>query len=223
MDFLRANTSLVIVGIWNPAILSPPWLVRYAFDVPVGQDLPVQIELGGPVIIGPRFLMNGVLIAPSRTNLVLQPVAPFTVDKLHLIERLAIRILTNLSHTPISAFGYNFEFLETAPAAAHLELFTHVQDLAGLDFAFDTQETRVVSTISFAERVLNLNRSHSNGQMSLAFNFHYTVTSAEHARQRMRDGDSVFLENFSYVRRTLATLYNVQELHFEEGPQHVAA
>jgi hypothetical protein len=98
-----------------------------------------------------------------------------------------------------------------------------VQDLAALDFAFDTQETRVLSAIFFADRLLNLTRAHTNGQLNLAFNFHYPVASAEQAHQRMRDGNSVFVENFTYVQRILAALYDVHELQFEEVPQHAEA
>src|SRR5260221_5274192 len=171
MDFLKENTSLVIVGIWNPAILNPAWLVRHAFALPVGEDLPVQIEVAVPALLTPRFTMNGVLIAPSRNNIVLQPVVPITANKLDLVERLAINILTNLPHTPVSAFGYNFEFRDAAPSAEQLELFAHVQDLAALDFAFDTRETCVVSTLAFQARELNLSRSHSNGALNLTFKF----------------------------------------------------
>jgi hypothetical protein len=215
MDFLRANSSLVLVGIWNPAILNPSWLARWCFGVAEGVDLPVQVEIGVPAVITPRYTINGILFAPSRTNLVLQPAAPFTVEKFHQIESLAIRVLTNLPHTPISAFGFNFDFLEPTPTAEQLDVFTKVQDLAALDFVFETQETRIYSSIMFEGRVLNLNRSHKNGQLSIKFNFHYAVTSAEDARNHMRGENSVFVENFGYVRRVLNSLYNLQDVSLE--------
>jgi hypothetical protein len=216
MNFIRSNTTFVLTGIWNPAILQPAWLLRHAFAAPVGQDMPVEVEVAAGLGIPPRFTMGGVTFVPSRDRLVVQPAAPYTIVKLDLIERLLQRILRALPHTPVNAFGHNFEFRDTEPQPGHIEVFEAAQDLAALDFQFETRRTALTSAIEFNGRLLNLNRTLRNGELEVKFNFHYRVESSEAAAALMRENDSVFRENFAYTQRILRSLYGEEGITFEE-------
>ncbi|MBK9701931.1 MAG: hypothetical protein IPO79_18075 [Flavobacteriales bacterium] len=197
------------MGIWNPAILSPDWLIRNAFKVEPNVEVPVTVEfpqtLGSPT----KIELEGVSITPSRNRLL---IAPLEVSEASLgkVENIAHEILKLLPHTPIRAFGFNFIFSENSPDAESLKIFTSSEDLAQkCDFEFESRSEHVVSTIRFDDRELNLTRSLENGELTIKFNFNYVVSSAEEAISKF-GGGNLFGSNLEYAKRILKSIYKVE-------------
>jgi hypothetical protein len=215
MHFLVEATSVVVAGLWNPSILNPGWIAHHVFDLPSGQNIPVQVEFAPGSGLPTRYGIRGMYITPSRDRLILSPQAT-TPDALRDVELAVKRVLEKLPHTPIQGFGYNFECLEPNPTPAQLNVFGVVADLANLDFAFETVETAVASSLSYEGRILNFTRTLSNGALKLSFNFHYPVTTAQAAAEKLRAENPAFVENLEYCRRVVRALYGL-ELPLPQG------
>lgn len=209
MQLVPENTSVVIAGVWNPAILNPTWILRHVLELPEGTVEQIQIEQPFiPSGVPPSYSIAGLTFTPGRNQLVIRPLET-SVDTMVRVQNIAIRILTLLSHTPLSAFGQNFEFLELTPLAEQLMIFGAANDLAQhCDFQFDTLSTQVSSSIQFDDRQLNLSRSNTNGILSLKFNFHYPVASAEIALQKFQN--PIFQQNLEYTLRIIRSLYGIE-------------
>lgn len=172
------GTSVVIVGFWNPAIIQPPWLAAHVFGGNTEQ-IPVQTELSLVAGQPPRFVMQGLRIAPAYDKLTIMP--PGLEDaQLADCENRIRAILTALPHTPVSAFGVNFLFADDEPSTALLDLFADPESLAeATNLEFETQSTSFARAISMNGYVLNLTRSlSSTNSVMYKFNFHYQVTDA---------------------------------------------
>lgn len=175
-----SDTNVVAVGIWNPAILSPDWVARVVFGRPRGVEVPIEIEM--PIRLGApwRFTIDGFRFIPHRNRLVISP-RETSAELLVRTEQLLKTILRALPHTPITALGYNFHFVEDEPREAHLEPFTlqtrHLVD--HLERQIEIQGQALVTSIRVEGRVLNLKREIDEGRVKVEFNFHYAGDTSE--------------------------------------------
>ena len=55
MQLVPSETSLVVAGAWNPAILSPTWVLRHGLDRPAGQAEPIQVYVPAGNRVDLRF------------------------------------------------------------------------------------------------------------------------------------------------------------------------
>jgi len=221
MRLVPNSASIVIAGIWNPAILSPPWLLRLIHEVPVGENRPVLLEQ--PLVAAgqpPHYTIDGIKYSPARNQLVIQPASDTpTREELARTQEMSLRILRQLPHTPIIGIGFNFSFMEENPTQTQLAVFTSVSDLAEhCDFEFETRKTGIVSTIQFDNRTLNLLRTNEGGQLLIQFNYHYELGSGQEAATKLET--PLFVENFDYSRRILNSVYGVElDLQQAAAPQ----
>lgn len=110
MKLLGDQTTLILAGAWNPAILSPNWIGRHILGLPsgsvfqVGMLLPVQGQAGAP-----RLTFEGLSMtaAPDALAFHITPEDAGTVAKTFDVAK---RILETLPHTPIAAMGVNFAY-----------------------------------------------------------------------------------------------------------------
>jgi|JI10StandDraft_1071094.scaffolds.fasta_scaffold104566_1 hypothetical protein len=202
------NWSLVLVGAWNTAILTPDWLTKQ-----LGASGPVQIEfpIGNPNM-PLRYTLNGVHLVVTREHLVLAPSAD-DAEILGRMESYCKSILTVLTHTPVSAIGINFAFLEEAPSDDLKSLFK-ASDLAKINDAdLVVEGTEIKRRLRLPQNgVLNLSLQQTNGsQVVLNLNFHRDVESAAAA--------ATYLDSRVTKYRALATkfLRDAYELDLGEG------
>lgn len=192
-------TMLVIAGAWNPAILTPAWLLKEAFGAPEGQEEPVGMEFALGAVIVPRFSLRGMLFTATPERLTIGA-GTTSAEALNRCEEVGRRILAKLPHTPVTAFGENFKFIETAPASANLEAFVQGAEfanaLANFDYTLGSQT--LVSALLIQGSELNLSRSSRDGQVIFDFNFHYTVRGAADAEERI---NATFARNFEIAKR----------------------
>jgi hypothetical protein len=129
-------TTIVVVGAWNPAILTPEWLLRRAFGAEGAGDEEVGIEWSPSSGIPATYLIRGVYFHALSRRLTVRP-ATVTEDSLNLAGRCVRNVLEALPHTPVSAFGHNFSFVEDDADADHLDVFNGIQDIAALPFQYE--------------------------------------------------------------------------------------
>jgi hypothetical protein len=218
MDLLKESVSLVLVGIWNPAILNPEWLGKHLFEKEGG--VPVTLEFSAVPGALPRLTMERTIIEPGRNRVVLRPEGDLSDQELDRVTGVAVKLLRLLPHTPMQGCGENFEFVEAAPGADHLNVFTAANDLpAKLQFEFTAKRHQIVSSIDFEGRTLNLTRTHADGQLRVAFNFHYNASSAGDAGTKLAAGPT-FSENHRRALEILKSLYNTEQPEVRAEEMH---
>ncbi len=202
------NWSLVLVGAWNTAILTPDWLTKH-----LGITGPVQIEfpIGNP-LMPLRYTFNGVHLVVVRDRIVLAPSAD-DADVLSRMESFSRSILTVLTHTPLTGIGINFEFVEAVPSDEVKKLFKSpdLARIADADLVVEATELKRQLRLPH-DGVLNLSLRQMNGQqVAVTLNFHRDVDGAA-------TGAS-YLDGRVTKYRALATkfLHDAYELDLGEG------
>lgn len=210
--------SINIRGAWNPRIFTPEWLIRHIFAEGQEPDPGTQIKVEFPLQSGQpyRYSMAGIRIIPSLSRVVLAPLDHADAT-LMTLERAAIALLNTLSHTPISAFGLNFRFVEEHPEDDVLELFRTQADVGryattgkaveeqSLTRRMDVDRSRLAVTVAWG----------GDEGVVADFNFHRDAASCEHAVELLT----------GTVARDLATATGIltEVYHFElvmEAAQH---
>lgn len=211
MNIVPQETSLVIAGAWNPAILTPPWVMSHAMD---GQDPNAQMVqaffpagLNGAFEM-PRFAMPGFQYSARVDSLILLPSAT-SEEFCALVEGVARRALGQLSHTPIGGLGYNFEFRDGAPAAEWLAAFANSQlDLVDASGGLDVTRTTLATSFSAGASQMNVQRYVEGHELVVKFNFHHPAHDARSALEVLGEqGQGRFWAHFLTASRIVSRLY----------------
>lgn len=183
MQLSAGETTLVIAGAWNPAVVTPEWLLRYGLEQAAGAPaarIGALIPAGiGLVVDMPRYTIEDMTFSVRPDALVLQ-VAECTEEAFDRLERVAANILQNLSHTPVGGLGCNFDFKEDGPPPDSLATFT-AANLPLTDEVPDTWSVRTSAiTTSFSRDggLVNIQRVLQGGVLRVKFNFHFEVATA---------------------------------------------
>ncbi len=204
MDITKRSGNIVIVGAWNPAIINPPWLSKEIFEVPEDVDEPVKLELSTNPLDPPKLTIRDVAFIGKRDLLVLSP-SNFTEANFKSVEDKARIILDKLPHTPITAFGQNFEFFGETATVDDTDVFDfedNIHELLGL-IDYSLESTNISKTLRFENHVLNFTRILSGSSLTVKFNFHYEVTSAIDAKNQLENS---ILTNFGLAKSVITNL-----------------
>lgn len=204
MADLMKPPSIVVLGSWNPAILQPRWLVRNAFGRAIGEEIQVEMQL--PTVPGapPRFKILGLTLVPAADRVTVYA-DDASKDSLEKAEECVRNILQSLPHTPVQAFGQNLELVEQDPSDGVLAVFEYKDDIIEKldDPAATIVRTRRAATVRLAnhEYFLNIDRElDEKADVTLKFNFHYPVESAEQAADLVV---GTFRKNIAFARELL--------------------
>lgn len=197
--------SIVIIGAWNAAIFSPQWVAGHLTE---SQDIGLEVLLQNPSL-PPRLRFEGIFLKILPDRLVLNS-PEVNNDQLTLMQTVAVKVLTDLPHTPVQAVGVNFRFHESDPTGRLLGAFK-LSDQGHLsDAGISVSSTSIKRRVSIAEHVLFLTlESGENDEVIVDFNFHRDVTNAEAAKQHLEDGIIQFQEQAENV---LQTVYEIQDI-----------
>lgn len=190
--------SLVVLGQWNTAILSPDWLAREFFHQK-------EVRIMYPVLGGgrPIFEAADMRVVVSRNNIVFVPLKD-DPEVLNRIESGARHVLTTLPHTPVNAFGENFHYVADARAPG-LEKVLTFADADDLDKNGTTSEVALRRSLEIDNHRLNLTIASGEG-LQIELNYHYDVSDATQARERM---ENTYRANRDHGLQLLDTIYNL--------------
>ena len=215
MDFIPSETSLVVAGAWNAAILTPGWVLRHGLSVPEGREEQVQVFMpagAGVMFEFPRYTLPQLTYVVRSDALILAPnsaeEASFAV-----LETAAASMLTALRHTPVTGVGHNFEFRSSDVAPEHLDVFT----LSGRDISDNMPQgwsggASVINS-SFQKDdgavVVTIARRFDAGTVSVKFNFHHPVVGIDQAIQVVKSQGNYqsILSNFALAKNLVTNLY----------------
>ncbi|WP_155623239.1 hypothetical protein [Burkholderia diffusa] len=191
MRVLDENVNLVIVGAWNPAILTPNWIAEKAMHRPVGANFQVQVDL--PIAnlnfgnARPRLAFEGIAVSSEPHALTFQ--LPYEdEERANLGVTTAANILDLLSHTPVTGFGFNFGFQFDQPNQALLDTFGGTAFLAD---AVADENAELVSqgwggTVRSDRRLINVWTKYEANSVVFNVNVHTEVSGASPAAAALR-------------------------------------
>jgi hypothetical protein len=198
--------NIVLVGQWNPHIFSPKWMCDSLLGI---KEIESEFAIG-PMAGGMRYLTNHLLVIPAADRVVLGMRSTSDATLLEA-ERVAIKMLELLEHTPVRASGINFSFIETEPPGDVLENFKLKDDNALADAKYSISRTEITRDIKVDNVTLKLKMVHSEERpLRFHFNFHHPVESAKQAASTLKD--KILL----YREKTLSLLTNSYHLTLEE-------
>jgi hypothetical protein len=215
MTLNPGETSLVLAGAWNPAILTPSWVLRYGLDRPPDTQEQVQIALPagqGVVFDFPRYGLADLAYVVRPEALILNPSA-HTPDGFAVIERVAGGMLRHLPHTPVNGIGHNFEFRDSNPAGETLDVFTSAsQDVAEhAPDGWESVSTLISSSfrVDSANVIANVQRQFDGANVIVKFNFHHPISNLDQAQQVLtgEPGYARMHQNYEIARNLLTNLY----------------
>ena len=210
MYIVPQETSLVIAGAWNPAILTPHWVMTHGMQVQ-NPDQVVQAMFPAGMtgaFEAPRFVMQGFQYSPRVDVLLMLPQAQ-TLESFTLLEDVSCRILENLSHTPIGGLGHNFEFLVDAPQDEWLGSFANSQlDLVDACSSMDVARTTLATSFMRGAGQVNIQRYVEGTSLVVKFNFHYSAhSSADACAVLAGNGHARFWANYETALQIVNKLY----------------
>jgi hypothetical protein len=177
MALVPNDWSVVVIGHWNRAILSPAGIAKRLFKLPEGT--PVQVLVPLDVVAPYHIRHENVTVIPGSDRLIVQP-ARCTVA--NLVEAIAItrRALEDLPRTPVFATGLNLRY-KSDDAIQVLQDITVsswddridskglVIDLRSITRAIDWREGKITTTVT----------QEKSGACSVLLNFDYRSQESE--------------------------------------------
>lgn len=211
MKLIARETTLVIAGAWNPAIMTPEWVLSHGLQKDLAGTNKVQAAIPvGLLFEFPRFGLEDLAYIARTDALILFPSAT-TEDSFATVETVAKRTLDQLSHTPVTGVGYNFEFQDDAPEPAMLQALSIAQkdivDIAPAGFA--VASNAIATSLKREQVVINIQRYFDGTRLGVKFNFHYSVNSASQASRALsgEDGYERFHQNYCTAKHLVQQLY----------------
>jgi hypothetical protein len=204
---------LIFAGSFNPAIFSAPWMARSLFGVPEGEEVEVTsvLDLGeGPP---PRHYIQKVGVLVQSQRLAIYP-DEMTEEVIGRAETAFSAVAETLPHTPVAAFGINFQFDQLAVTA---ELVDSVMPRDGLEALGQINSTEVGSNIAVGERdQLNISRQLSGESVGVSFNFHYPITGLQEVAEGRKPN---IAEAFNRAKLVLSNCYgqDLDDLQFQRA------
>lgn len=215
MELVPDETSLVVAGAWNAAILTPSWMLKHAFNRPDGDHGRVQVflpALQGAVFEFPRYVLDRMAYIVRPDALVVAP-SESTEECLASSEDAVARIVTVLSHTPVTGIGHNFEFRDAAPTPASLAVFSRArEDLVDkMPTGWTPSGSAIIVTFRNAADTVqvNINRQLDGAAVAVKFNFHHAVSGCEQAVSVLEgaNGYNRMAHNLEFAKRLINDLY----------------
>jgi len=162
--------NVVVVGYWNPAILTPAGIAKRLFELQ--QSTPIMVEVPIDGLAPHRVRHDKITVTADPGRLVVGVDAP----EFPLLERamtIAARAITNLPETPFSAAGFNIRFRITEPPADLIRSLEAPVDSRVSDAGFAIELRQLKRTLGYKNGSLNLDlRQGKGGSVRVELNFH---------------------------------------------------
>lgn len=171
--------SVVVVGRWNPSILTPAGIAKRLFKVP--EDTPLEIQLAIDVMLPPRVTHENIRVTVGSQQLIIEPLR-HTFAELERARDLARNAMAELPETPTTAAGLNIKYVYKEAdgyLTRVLELMNcELDDKLSAEFGTTTKRSTVRSMV-VGDGKLNLTvHENEQGHLLLHFNFEHASDDA---------------------------------------------
>ncbi len=165
--------NVVVIGHWNRAIFLPAWISgRLTDEKDIGLELLVG---GGEQMFRLSFDSLALLVSKDRLQL---GVAKATPELMRSALAAAHRVLSDLSHTPISGVGINMRFRCEEPDGKLIDAF-RTSDLTAIGDYTErpVESTMIRRALQISGYALNFEATLNEGKVILDFNYHFPATN----------------------------------------------
>jgi len=168
--------SIVVAGYWNRMIFTPKWVGKEIFKAP-SVELLVSMAPFAPVIYRNDDIT--IAVGEEKLDVILRKL---NITYMKDAEQKVKDILTSLPHTPISAIGVNFGFIEEKGEASLLKLFNYQDDpdIPASD-NYEILRRQLTRQLRREGKILNLTLSFDGSRVEFGANFHHPVDSTQKA------------------------------------------
>jgi len=170
MNLEAFDWNAVVVGYWNPAILTPAGIARRLFGLPADMPVNVMVPIDGlaPSRVGHDQMT--VTAAPERL-VVSSDVAEY--PPLQRAMAIAAKAITDLPETPFFASGFNVRFRIKEPPPDLLRRVSDPLDSHLSDAGFTIERQQLKRALAYGKGYLNLDLQQGKaGETRVDFNFH---------------------------------------------------
>jgi len=168
MNLEPFDWNAVVIGYWNPAILTPRGIGRRLFELDENAPLMVEVPLDG--LAAHRVRYDDLTVIPETERLVVHADDP-KWGHLDRAREIAARAIESLPETPLNAAGFNIRVRIKEPSDGLLTVLTSGVDdlLSDAGFAISSRSLR--RSLKHQDGVLNLN-IHGAQELRVEINFH---------------------------------------------------
>ncbi len=200
MKFNKEYNTIVIVGNWNNSIFNPQWVSKYLLI-----EGEVQVEIPININGSYRFTTDNLrlFILDGKLNITILKQEPAIYD---LISELVINIANYLPHTPVSAFGVNFQF--TTENSDELNSLFTFSDSDNLNQKFIIHNENLSRNIKYEDNSINLNINKNIDNFLIDINFHFEINDLTAFKSKFNNNSLVEFKEISL--KLLKELYNLE-------------
>ena len=175
MNLEPFDWNAVVVGYWNPAILTPRGIGRRLFELDENTPLMVEVPLDG--LAAHRVRYDDLTVIPETGRLAVHANDP-KWDHLDRAREIAVRAIESLPETPLNAAGFNIRFRIKEPSDRLLTVLTSGVDDLLSDAGFSINSRSLRRSLNHQDGVLNLD-IHGAQELRVEINFHRQSSKRE--------------------------------------------
>jgi len=193
----------VFLGAWNPAIFQPPWIAKYLFEKPEGNQIAAkQLTVFAPFPKQITYIDNiGVSASNERVEIYTNG---FENDLCLEAEKVAIRLIKTLPHTPFGRYGINFNFVVELPNDTMLDA---LKTSDKVDQYHKIISQNITSKIEMEDDVkLNFSRQPSEKDVTFNFNYDHNPIEVETAEEVLTNSVESKLNSSTLILEQLYSL-----------------
>jgi len=170
MAIEKFDWNVVVIGYWNPAILTPRGIARRLFALEEGTPVMVEVPMDG---LAPHRVRHEGMIVTAEGGRLSIMTEDQTLPELARAKGLATRAIRNLPETPLTAAGYNLRFRVDDPPGALLDATATTLDNSLSDAEFQIAQRTIRRSLEYHDGRLNLEITQTGeAETRVEFNFH---------------------------------------------------
>lgn len=180
------SQRIVIIGHWNPRIFTPKWIAKGRLTDQ--EEIKIEFGVGGGDVTQ-KFIFDDIKMTVLQRRVTFQMLET-TSEVAKRIENIAITLLNDLSHTPISAIGLNHDLLVHDPSPGILSAFDLKDNNLLTDGGWKITESSVSRQLLMDDQPpLTLGMRHdADGKVRINLNFELRSDSLDDAKDFIDGG-----------------------------------
>lgn len=165
----------VVVGRWNPAILTPKGISKYIFEKP--EDEPFEVYVPLDAAEEPfRVKIDGMLVQANFDRLAIE-CETCDYSSIEKARIYCCKAIASLPKTPLTAAGFNLRYMLKEPSSVFLDLLEVPLDNKISDKGLSISGRSIRRSINWENGLINMKiQKADTDQYSIELNYHKNST-----------------------------------------------